>query len=310
MPTPPTNLVCADADGNIAFRIAVFAPVRPNWSGRLPVPGTGAFEWGEARRLDLPSEFNPPRGYIATANNNTHPPTFTPPYAYVPADRRYRRHERLVQMIEAQQGFTTDDMLRMLRDSLNTEAAEDLRFFKGWTSDDPAVERARAAVAGWDGVMHRDSAPAAIYMTWREHADRAAVEAGQRAATIDGLRTAIAALVGTQGADPALWRWGRMNRSEFPHPVVSAFDVPAVERHGGAGTVNAIGAVYRLVTDFADPDRSMVTIGPGVSGQPGSPYYDNLLELWGRNEFFPLLFTRPAIDARTRHTLILAPASR
>ena len=49
MPTPPTNLVCADADGNIAFRIAVFAPVRPGWSGRLPVPGTGAFEWGPRR---------------------------------------------------------------------------------------------------------------------------------------------------------------------------------------------------------------------------------------------------------------------
>jgi penicillin amidase len=307
MPSPPTNLVCADADGNIAFRIAVFAPLRKGWSGRLPVPGTGAFEWGQARRLDLPSEYNPPRGYIATANNLTHPPDFRPPYAYVPADRRYRRHERIVQMIEAQSGFATDDMLRMLRDSLNTEAVEDKRLFQGWTADDPGVEGARAQIAGWDSVMTRDSAAAAVYVAWLEHADLPAARGGDRTATTTGLVKAVAALTAAQGADPAGWRWGRMNRSEFPHPVVAAYDVPPVERNGGAGTVNAIGAVYRLVTDFADPDRSMVTIGPGVSGQPGSEYYANLLESWGRNEFFPLLFTRPAVEARTRHTLVLAP---
>lgn len=81
-----------------------------------------------------------------------------------------------------------------------------------------------------------------------------------------------------------------------------------MERHGGAGTVNAIGSVYRLVTNFADPDRSMVTIGPGNSGQPGSPFYGNLHELWSRNEFFPLLFTRAAVEEKTRHRLTLTPA--
>ena len=74
MPMPPTNLVCADADGNISFRIAVFAPVRQGWTGRLPVPGTGKYEWGPERRTDLPSEYNPERGFIATANNDTQPP--------------------------------------------------------------------------------------------------------------------------------------------------------------------------------------------------------------------------------------------
>lgn len=307
MPMPPTNLVCADADGNIAFRIAVFAPVRTGWSGRLPVPGTGRYEWGAGRRTDLPSEYNPPRGYIATANNLTHPPAFTPPYAHVPAERRYRRHERIVQMIEAQKTFTTDDMMRMLRDSLNTEAVERLPLFRGWTADVPEVERARALLAGWDGVMARDSAAAALYMTWQERMAPEALAGRDRRAVGAALAGAVSSLTASQGPDPAQWRWGRMNRSEFPHPVASAYDVPAVERNGGAGTVNAIGAVYRLVTNFAEPDRSMVTLGPGVSGQPGSPYYQNLLEAWGRNEFFPLLYTRPAIEARTAHTLVLAP---
>lgn len=310
MPMPPTNLVCADADGNIAFRVAVFAPVRKGWSGRLPVPGTGKYEWGPERRTDLPSEYNPSRGYIATANNNTHPRGFTPPYAYYPANRRYRRHERIVQMIDSAKSFGTADMTRMLRDSLNTEAAEDQPLFTGWQAEDGSIERARAMIAGWDHVMDRQSAPAALYVAWQRAADTGAARQGSRDAVVAGLRGAIERLTREQGADWANWRWGRMNRSEFPHAVVSAYDLPPIERHGGAGTVNAIGAVYRLVTDFRSPDQSLVTIGPGNSGQPGSPFYGNLHELWGNNEFFPLIFTRPAVEARTRYRLTLTPAAR
>jgi penicillin amidase len=309
MPMPPTNLVCADADGNISFRIAVFAPDRRAWTGRLPVPGTGKYEWGPNRRLDLPSEYNPERGWIATANNDTQPRGFTPPYAYLPADSRYRRQERIEQMIAGSKTFTIDGMMRMLRDSLNTEAVEDQPHFRGWTSTDAAVERAREMVAEWDGVMDRASAPAAIYMTWRRQVGSDAVRNGSREAVEAGLRKAIEALTASQGSDWAQWRWGRMNRSEFPHPVVSAYDLPPIERHGGAGTVNAIGSVYRLVTNFSNPDESMVTIGPGNSGQPGSPFYGNLHDLWGRNEFFPLLFTRPAVEAKTRYRLTLAPST-
>lgn len=308
MPMPPTNLVCADADGNIAFRVAVFAPVRKGWTGRLPVPGTGEFEWGPEPRTDLPSEFNPDRGFIATANNNTHPRNFTPPYAYYPAGDRYRRYERIVEMITTSRSFTIGDMIRMLRDSYNTEAAEDRKLFTGWKSEEPDVERARAMIEGWDRVMDRTSAPAALYITWQRGADLAAARQGSREAMVAGLKRAIEQLTTSQGPDWGEWRWGRMNRSEFPHSVASAFDLPAIERQGGAGTVNAIGAVYRLITDFANPDQSMVTIGPGNSGQPGSPFYDNLHERWGRNEFFPLLYTRPAIEAKTRYRLTLVPA--
>ena len=28
----------------------------------------------------------------------------------------------------------------------------------------------------------------------------------------------------TLGADPAQWRWGRINRSELPHPMLRAYD--------------------------------------------------------------------------------------
>ena len=58
MRSPPTNLVCASADGALAFRVSAAAPKRRGFDGRLPVPGTGAFDW-EGLRDDLPQELNP-----------------------------------------------------------------------------------------------------------------------------------------------------------------------------------------------------------------------------------------------------------
>jgi penicillin amidase len=111
-----------------------------------------------------------------------------------------------------------------------------------------------------------------------------------------------------QGPDPEEWRWGRTHRSEFPHSLVEAYDLPGVERSGGGGTVAATGATYRHIVDFSDLDSSVFTNAPGQSGRPGSPYYGNLTSEWGAGEYFPLLFTRTAVEARAEHRLVLRPA--
>ena len=72
---PTHSLICGDADGNIALQVTGLTPDRDGWNGRLPVPGNGDYEW-RGFREDLPREFNPERGYIATANNNVHPPGY------------------------------------------------------------------------------------------------------------------------------------------------------------------------------------------------------------------------------------------
>ncbi|HZD06095.1 MAG TPA: penicillin acylase family protein, partial [Longimicrobiales bacterium] len=109
------------------------------------------------------------------------------------------------------------------------------------------------------------------------------------------------------GPDRESWRWGRINRSEFPHSLVPAWDLPAAERSGGAGTVAAVGATYREIVDFADLDASLATNAPGQSGRPGSPYYGNLIQGWAAGEYFPLLFSRDAVEAAAEHRLVLRP---
>jgi penicillin amidase len=92
------------------------------------------------------------------------------------------------------------------------------------------------------------------------------------------------------GADPARWpKWGEVHTAPFRHPLARAFDLPEVKRGGGTTVFAAVGAnlksthgaSFREVLDLADWDNSVATNVPGQSGQPGSPFYGNLLPLWG-----------------------------
>lgn len=182
----------------------------------------------------------------------------------------------------------------------------------GWASDDPDVEWARSELAAWDGRYDRESRAAALHNAFRRQLAGEArsddlPEAERRALVVEALSDAVEELAERLGDDRDEWRWGRIHRSEFPHRLVSAYDLPAVERSGGGGTVAATGATFREIIDFSDLDRSRVTSSPGQSMQPESPYYANLLPLWADGEFFPLLFSREAVEAAAERTLVLRP---
>jgi penicillin amidase len=111
----------------------------------------------------------------------------------------------------------------------------------------------------------------------------------------------VAELQATQGPDPAAWRWGRVHRARFEHPVLRAIpllgawtgleaatggDGETVFRGGyrGAGAGNpwshVHGAGLRLVADMADPDRTLAMIATGQSGNPLSRHWGDLLAGW------------------------------
>jgi len=316
---PTENLICGDVDGNIAWQASALTPnrvapkgdaTRRSWMGRLPVPGTGAYEW-EGFRRDLPREFNPERGFIATANNNIHPQGFTPPVMFkssttVPFDRI----TRLLQMITSGQKYSMDDHRRMQGDALSLRAASEVPLFKGWSSTNADVERARALIAQWDGTLRIDSAAAAIHSAWRtassmQERDASRAVAQRQPQHEASLAKAVEQLKASQGADWSGWRWGRMHTRAFPHPFVQAFDLPTVERPGGTGAVAADGASFREIMDVSDWDRSLATNVPGQSAQPGSPYYDNLLKLWAADTYFPLVYSRARVQQEAAQKLIL-----
>jgi penicillin amidase len=309
---PSENLICGDVDGNIAWQASALTPRRRGWSGRLPVPGDGRYDW-DGFRQDLPRELNPQRGFIVTANHNVQPKGYSPPLMFKNADTRFARITRLQQLIVRNRRYSLGDHQRIQNDARSLRAAADIQAFAGWAAKRQDVERARALLAAWDAVYTKDSAAGALYETWRDIVDLGGRGQGRAAAAIDrnalesSLLQAVDRLTKSQGTDWRNWRWGRMHTRAFAHPFVPAFNLAAVERSGGAGTVAADGASFREILDVADWDRSIVTNVPGQSGQPGSPYYGNLLPLWADNRYFPLVFSRKAVDGNAAHTLKLRP---
>ena len=310
---PTHSLICGDVEGNIALQVTGLTPDRDGWNGRLPVPGTGKYEW-RGFRSDLPREFNPARGYIATANNNVHPPGYEgrPVFYHSSRSVATSRITRLHQILGSGERFSIEDHQAIQLDTYSLRAEADIPAFQGWTSEVPGVERARALIAEWDGVLTRESTAAAIYVEWTRLSDSGASDAAtpreQRRALIEeGLEKTVAALTEDWGADWSQWRYGRGNQSGLAHMLLPDFDLPAVERPGGFGTVNATGANFRRIIDLSDLDRSVATNAPGQSAQPGSPFYGNLIDYLGNGEYFPFLFSREAVEERVAHRLILQP---
>jgi penicillin amidase len=125
------------------------------------------------------------------------------------------------------------------------------------------------------------------------------------------------------------YRWGKLHRITFAHPMGGPFSVPSafglfphpiapllgIPTDGGFGVVDASahdpradsensfmfggGPSNRLVVSLDAEDLRAESVWPGgVSALPSSPFYLNLLPLWLRNETVPLL-TRPRDLARS-----------
>ncbi len=311
---PTHSLVCGDADGNIALQVTGLTPDRDGWNGRLPVPGNGDYEW-KGFREDLPREFNPERGYVATANNNVHPPDYEgrPVFYHSSRGVETSRIARLHQILGAGETLSVEDHKGIQHDARLLAAERDIPAFQGWKSDDPDVEWARGLIAEWDGTVSRESTAGALYVRWNAEVDAAArdaetPEAERRALIGQGLAAAIERLTRELGPDREEWRHGRVHASALQHMFVPEFDLPAVERPGGFGALNATGANFRRIIDLADPDRSVASNAPGQSAQPGSPFYGNLAENLGNGQYFPLLYTREAVEEHAAHRLTLQPA--
>ena len=277
---PAENQVYADVDGNIGYRAAGYFPRRLTFDGLLPVPGDGRFEWEDAFDMDaLPSLYNPPAGWVATANALTLPPDYpidarrvgfewTPPW----------RQGRLEQVLTADDSVTVDDALALQRDYGTLPAQRLLPVLRTLAGRDEAERKALALLATWPAPqqMARTSAPAALFnVWWKRHllpgyarlllpdaaaavpeadsellvADLTAtpLPAARRALLLQTLGSAWHETERLLGADATRWRWGDLHRIRFQHPL-HAIAPPALQaqlalpdfpRGGNTDTPNA-----------------------------------------------------------------------
>ncbi|MBS1788941.1 MAG: penicillin acylase family protein [Acidobacteria bacterium] len=253
---PSENLVYADVDGNIGWVAAGMTPIRKGWSGLMPVPGNGKYEWqGFLSLKDLPQSYNPAKHFIATANHNILPPGYTRELGYEWSNPlRFRRIDEVLRSNNGK--FSVEDFERLQHDDTSLLAREltaMLKEAKGAPSElQPFVEM----LTQWNCRLNKDSAAAALYESWLpklapaifrsqvpDSAWRTIGRTVQPSKTMAALRTASPQWFGKDavanrnallwktlaeavadakkqfGNDPAKWRWGSLHVAPFVHPL-------------------------------------------------------------------------------------------
>ncbi len=187
---PSQNLIYADVDGNIGYQMPGKIPMRPAGDdGKLPVPGwTGEHEWlGYIPFEDLPYAFNPPEGYIATANNAVVGPEY--PYFITDEWSYGYRAARIVDLIESAPGPIDKAYIQQMQGDNYFAAAADLvpllleidleaALVDAFSPDREAVEASRQQAVSladtrellhdWDYQNDKGSAAAALFNAfWR-----------------------------------------------------------------------------------------------------------------------------------------------
>jgi len=362
---PSENIVYADMAGNIGEHSTGLAPLRGNWTGLLPVPGTGGYEWaGFVPNSELPHSFNPAQGFIATANHKMIPENYPYKIGYEWAPPfRIRRITTVLDKTHSGEKMDIEEMERLQTDILSLPAEELTGLLRHAVGELP--NPSEHMMLNWDHELREDSAASALYEIWlqelRPRVMRRAVPesawkilgmdhggdwspaqllkylshptddvfgpnpgAERDRLLLESLSAAAEKLSKLQGPDASVWSWGKLHVARFRHPLdqipgaANLMDLGPVPRPGDEYTVNAAGfrdggfeqgsgASYREILDTRDWDRSVAVNTPGQSGQPESPHYSDLLPLWRDGKYFPLLYSRQAVESETVDRLLLEP---
>lgn len=357
---PAENMVWADKNGNIGWQAVGITPIRENFSGLVPVPGDGSYEWlGYLPIKERPHLYNPETGFFTTANEHVTPKEYGHPKTldYLWADPF--RGERINEVLEKSDKITLEEMKQLQSDYFSIPAQTLVPMLKGVEMTDPMANKGKYMVLKWDYVLSANSVAAGIYNSWEqvmlEEAESLFIprEAQgllnlQLNKLIQWLQVpgdvfgpghqidksifikatfteAMQLLEEKLGPDMGKWKYGQAayKHAKMEH-MLSAFvspelrsrlDVGPFPRGGNRYTPNSTGntdnqlsgASFKFITDLSDWDKAWMINTPGQSGNPDSPYYRNLGELWAGNGYFPAYYSRSKIEGATAETTELIP---
>jgi penicillin G amidase len=268
------NFVYADSAGHIGYQMAGRIPIR----GRI-VPGFRQAsnpddQWrGYIAFDDLPRVFDPPSGYVASANQRIVPDDY--PQPIYGAYSQGHRGVRLAEALGGGSALDTAASVRLQNDVKSSRAERlcpsILRHLA--TSGDEPVSVLKNVLGDWDFRYTVTSIAATVFETfmalWQrevisqhvperlldlthqqtglgasllEHPDIRYFPDGTTAHVVVVAQRAVAALRSRLGSDTAAWQWGRLHQAHWRHPVTdAAFDVGPHDVDGGSHTLRNTG---------------------------------------------------------------------
>lgn len=266
---PAQNLIYADVDGNIGYQTPGRLPIRGAGDGWLPQPGwDSAYDWrGYIPFDELPVAYNPPSGYIVTANNAIVDESYR--YAFGKDWDYGWRAERIEGMLQrkiAAGKVTAEDMREIQADDDFWMGRRLSVAYAGVSVPGEGPQRAVDLLSSWDAQSSADSSAAAyanvlwdelamdLFVRGREHP--LPLSQGRLFLVVDGMlndpespwwtneelgvhgrdemlaKAAVQAydrLVELQGDNPDHWNWGSLHAIELTHGTFGSSGIGAME---------------------------------------------------------------------------------
>ena len=253
---PTQSSVFADRDGHIAYRTNGRIPIRKNWTSGFRPGWDPEHDWEEYIPFEsLPELVDPPRGWVASANNRVVADDF--PYPLSGTWSSGHRMRRIRAMMEASSAkFTLDDMMRMHFDTKSLRAEECVPVLLKIVGQSDN-ERARSAcdlLASWDFRIDPNLAAPTVFNVFFDRWTRTVVgehfkgeiaealagaalgvasrllvddragwfctsSRGRMEAILETFQATIDELTEKYGDDPSEWRWSRHHKLELKHPL-------------------------------------------------------------------------------------------
>ncbi|HKI33377.1 MAG TPA: penicillin acylase family protein [Gemmataceae bacterium] len=266
---PTFCVVYADRAGHVGYQAVGRIPVRSAWERGYRPGWDPAHQWqGLIPFEGMPQLADPPRGWMATANNRVAPDDFPYPLSGTWSDGH--RARRIRQMIEGRKGQAVSrrDCEAMQQDALSLRAVAAMPYLLAALrpSNDARVREAARHLEGWDCRMDPDRVGATIFDVFFAHWVKAVVRArfegetaallaggagglaarllegdaagwfgaGRRAEAILGaMSAALDYLASRLGPDMGGWQWGRLHVLPLRHVLSGRGDLGHLLDQGG-----------------------------------------------------------------------------
>ncbi|MBN2214693.1 MAG: penicillin acylase family protein [Bacteroidales bacterium] len=161
------NIVYADSEGNIGLFCAAGIPIRKRTEAFGILPGwTDEYNWqGMVPFEGLPYSYNPPGGFVSSANNKTTDENY--PYHIGNWYDVPYRIERIRELLTEKDKLSADDFMRIQLDQQSKMAVHFLPELLEALRNRPEVSQLQKQcmnlIEKWDGKMSKDSPEAAIF---------------------------------------------------------------------------------------------------------------------------------------------------